>query len=184
WRGIARDYPNNYTAQSFFAQRLIGLGETMEELDKNGKEAISVCERVLERCTDSKIRHDVEAILPNAYSLTGDTKKAIECAFALPRAQQGMENALAFIVNFDKNFKQYEHLTHSETRDILHANAIMAVFLCQTQILTLFGRVGTVDNQPAVNYLEDEPDAGLVNAFEDISSVLERHFQYLYDKIK
>ncbi|MDR0916406.1 MAG: helix-turn-helix transcriptional regulator [Oscillospiraceae bacterium] len=170
WRELAYDMPNNYTVQIALARSLLMFGMTFEETEANGREVASVLERMLEKCTDSVLRNTADSILVRAYSMSGDTKKAIEQSKRLSNASDGYENAMNFLINFDKNYRDVEGF--EDTANLLHRHANNLALLLWGTISTLRGTTGSVAGLEPVNYLAGETYDELVQAYEEMCDKL------------
>ena len=79
-----KSFPNDYDLMAELACYLDGFGETEDERRKNRGEAIALSERVLEFCTDGKLRNNVQSNLCFTLWRNGETEKAIRIAENLP----------------------------------------------------------------------------------------------------
>lgn len=92
-REAVKAYPNNY---GLLSELSLSLSKTCNKDDK--REAIILSEKVLENCTDEKIRSTVRANLPFLYKATGQTEKAFLCGKALPHIWECREVLLCGLV--------------------------------------------------------------------------------------
>ncbi|MDR0859296.1 MAG: helix-turn-helix transcriptional regulator [Oscillospiraceae bacterium] len=89
WKDLARDLPYNLEVQMLYAQHIVGFGAyqkppgTVLELRNQG---IKILERVLEKCTEDKIRYQAISILCGVYSDLYDIGSARKYADRLPDA--------------------------------------------------------------------------------------------------
>lgn len=83
-REALKVFPSDYHFMAELACYLTGYGGTKEEKQANGEEAIRISERILEYCTDSSIRNDVQANICYAMKRYGDKEKARKMAEGLP----------------------------------------------------------------------------------------------------
>lgn len=79
-----RLFPNDYEIMADLATYLDGAGTSDEERKKNQLEAIRISERILEHCTDVKIRNNVQGNVCFLLWRNGETKRAVEAAYNLP----------------------------------------------------------------------------------------------------
>ena len=79
-----KNFPNDYEMMADLACYLDGFGETEDERKKNRGEAIALSERILEFCTDSKIRNYVQSNLCFTLWRNGETERATRMAEDLP----------------------------------------------------------------------------------------------------
>jgi transcriptional regulator with XRE-family HTH domain len=155
WRAIAEDYPHNDLAQLRYAMRLSFFDEAGA-----AEQAAGLLEALLKRSTDSKIRYEAESVLSRVYSRAGETKKAYEFAFSLPKAQQGFENAFNYLVCFDPKFR--EVAGDEDTADTLRRNSysLALLLLCSLRALD-----GTMTEPRGTDY-------GLPEVFKPIKEAL------------
>ena len=83
-REALKVFPSDYHFMAELASYLNGYGKTKEERQANGEEAIRLSERILEYCTDTKIRNNVQANICYAMKRYGDKEKARKMAESLP----------------------------------------------------------------------------------------------------
>ena len=83
-REALKVFPSDYHFMAERACYLDGYGKTKEERQANGEEAIRISERILEYCTDSSIRSDVQANICYTMKHYGDKEKARKMAEGLP----------------------------------------------------------------------------------------------------
>ena len=83
-REALKVFPSDYHFMAELASYLDGYGKTKEERQANGEEAIRLSERILEYCTDTKIRNNVQANICYAMKRYGDKEKARKMAESLP----------------------------------------------------------------------------------------------------
>lgn len=83
-RDELKAFPTNYKLLFELAASLTMLQSDPDTEKKNKKEAIKICERIMEHCTDTKIRNNTQANLCFYYSWVGETEKAVEQAKKLP----------------------------------------------------------------------------------------------------
>ena len=77
-------FPNDYAIMAELACYLDGHGSSEEERKKNQNEAVQLSERILEFCTDSEIRNNVQANLCFALWRNGEKDRAVASARRLP----------------------------------------------------------------------------------------------------
>jgi len=87
WREATQKYPGDYSclhklAHALFSTLYIGMGKDVVE--RNARECIAICERVLRDCTDNSIRNSAIQKLVYLYSYKdgswSDEEKAVEFA--------------------------------------------------------------------------------------------------------
>ena len=101
WREATQKYPGDFDLLENLANALMAtiyIDGEFEEQDRNAKEAVSVCERLLRDCTDSAIRNRVIQTLvllhsSHPYSVA-DEAKAVEYANQAPGFYSCRENLL------------------------------------------------------------------------------------------
>ncbi len=96
-REAVRVYPNNY---GLLAELSLALSNTSDIDDKH--EAIFLSEKVLENCTDEKIRSTVRANMPFLYKTTGQTDKAVLYGKSLPHIWECREVLLCGLASEEK----------------------------------------------------------------------------------
>ena len=87
-------FPSDYHFMAELACYLDGYGKTKEERQANGEEAIRISERILEFCTDTSIRNDVQANICYAMKRYGDKEKARKMAESLPNYYKTAQQVL------------------------------------------------------------------------------------------
>lgn len=107
-REALKTFPNNYKLLSELACCLEICETTLEEHKKNIKESIEISERILEFCTDTKIRNDVQANICFTYWRNGNTEKAIKLAEKLPSIYKTRENTLIKFLSSDKKVEEIQ----------------------------------------------------------------------------
>ena len=87
WREAVRKYPRNYHCLSMLAHALFHTfwcGGYEDDFEKNAKEVVDICERLLRDCTDNNIRNSAIQLLVFTHSAKdlpwADEKKAEEYA--------------------------------------------------------------------------------------------------------
>lgn len=83
-RKAVQRFPGNYKLWSRLACALNFVQTDKETSDRNNKEAIEICERILARSTDSIARNNAQAKLCYLYDYFGEREKAAEIAKNLP----------------------------------------------------------------------------------------------------
>ena len=121
WREAAGKYPKNYHCLYLLASSLnlsiISTGFDKEESDKNAKEGIAICKRILEDCTDDEIRANTRHQLVFMYNYIGDEENAVECAEKGASIYTSRENMLVHAYRKD-NPKKREAREKSALHDI------------------------------------------------------------------
>jgi transcriptional regulator with XRE-family HTH domain len=110
-RGALKIFPDNYQLLAELATFLhVYPAQTKEEKDKNYNEAIKISERILEFCTDAKIRNAVQSNLchtlwsrSNKEQSTEIREKAVELAEKLPTLHQTRDFSLNKFLHFDRD---------------------------------------------------------------------------------
>ncbi len=101
-RKVLEKYPRNYQWMMNLAQSLCMYNDT-EEHNKYSKEydfqgeAIRLCERVLEDCTEESVRHRATQTLCIEYPKVGKKEQAIKLALDMPNIFVCQEQLLAYI---------------------------------------------------------------------------------------
>lgn len=93
-REALKSFPSDYHFMAELACYLDGYGKTKEERQANGEEAIRISERILEFCTDTKIRNNVQANICYAMKRYGDKEKARKMAESLPNYYKTAQSVL------------------------------------------------------------------------------------------
>lgn len=93
-REALKVFPSDYHFMAELASYLNGYGKTKEERQANGEEAIRISERILEFCTDTSIRNDVQANICYAMKRYGDKEKARKMAESLPNYYKTAQQVL------------------------------------------------------------------------------------------
>ena len=93
-REALKVFPSDYHFMAELACSLDGYGKTKEERQANGEEAIRISERILEFCTDTSIRNDVQANICYAMKRYGDKEKARKMAESLPNYYKTAQQVL------------------------------------------------------------------------------------------
>ena len=94
-----RLFPNDYEIMADLAAYLDGAGTSDDERKKNQLESIRISERILEYCTDVKIRNNVQANMCFSLWRNGEAKRAIEAAQNLPDLYKTMDFTLPRFLN-------------------------------------------------------------------------------------
>ncbi|MBQ9079593.1 MAG: hypothetical protein IJY27_00805 [Clostridia bacterium] len=101
WREATQKYPGDYDCLKNLADALMAtiyIDGEFEEQDRNAKEAVEICERILRDCTDSKTRNlTIQTLVllhsSHPYSVA-DEQKAVEYANQAPGFYCCRENLL------------------------------------------------------------------------------------------
>ena len=93
-REALKAFPSDYHFMAELACYLDGYGKTKEERQANGEEAIRISERILEYCTDTSIRNDVQANICYTMKRYGDKEKARKMAESLPNYYKTAQQVL------------------------------------------------------------------------------------------
>ena len=89
-----RLFPNDYEIMADLAAYLDGAGVSDEERKKNRLEAIRISKRILEHCTDVRIRNNVQGNVCFSLWRNGEAKEAIEAAYNLPNLYKTVDFTL------------------------------------------------------------------------------------------
>ncbi len=110
-RNAIQEFPNNYDLLYSLAKTLcftrkpyVSFDE--EERQKNLREAISICIRILGDCTDDNLRFRSLRVLTQAYKNIGQNKQAVETANKLPLARDSRDMVLTEILDGEAKSKQ------------------------------------------------------------------------------
>lgn len=101
-REALKNYPNNAVLLVQLAASLARLGVTEQEKREYLYESIVVQEQIIRYCEDSEVRGATLFNLANDYCRYGDKDKALEYAYKLPNLYKARENALARILDDEK----------------------------------------------------------------------------------
>ena len=83
-REAIAEYPRNFKLMANLAHGLFGCNCEPEQHKKNRDELISICERILEDCTDDDLRQNAIQLLCLTYPNVGKRERAIELAKKMP----------------------------------------------------------------------------------------------------
>jgi len=110
FRGALKTFPNDYWLLSELAKYLsfFDVDYTDEQKKKNNEESIKISERILEFCTDTKIRNSIQANMCLSLHHVGEKDKAIELAKKLPKIDETSECVLTFVLDGKEKMKQYQ----------------------------------------------------------------------------
>lgn len=100
-----KGFPNDYEMMAELAIYLDGFGETEDERRKNLEEAIALSERVLEFCTDGKLRINVQSNLCFTLWRNGETEKAIRIAENLPNLYHSSDATLPRLLQGEEKIR-------------------------------------------------------------------------------
>ena len=127
WRKAVAKYPRNYQFLLYLAHSLSMAPSNQDENEKQYKElleeTISICDRILEDCVDTKIRSSVLQILSSVYSRKPlkNTDKAEEAANMAAPIVLSREVLLAMALEGEKKKKQ-QHENNLTYVDLLANN--------------------------------------------------------------
>ncbi|MDF2943262.1 MAG: putative transcriptional regulator [Herbinix sp.] len=99
FRNAVQEFPNNYDLLYCLAKTLCFTKKPEEEKQKNLREAISICTRILSDCTDDNLRFRSLQVLAHAYKEIGEKEKAVETANRLPLARDSRDMVLPEILD-------------------------------------------------------------------------------------
>ena len=94
-RRALAEFPRNYLFMDKLARSLYRTVRSSEDFLPD--EIFSLCERILDECTDDRRRFSALQTLARAYKVSGQSDKAIECAMMMPSMDDARENILAEI---------------------------------------------------------------------------------------
>ncbi len=129
-RKVLEKYPRNYQWMMNLAQSLRMYNDTeehnkySEEHDFRG-EAISLCERILEDCTEESVRHRAIVNLCIEYPKVGKKEQATKLAMDMPNIFECQELLLSFIYEGEERIK------------ILQSTLLKFLEICTDTILLL-----------------------------------------------
>lgn len=110
-RNAVQEFPNNYDLLYCLARTLclmkkpyIFLDE--EDIQKNLRESISICTRILSDCTDDNLRFRSLQVLARAYKNIGEIERAVETANKLPLAHDSRDMVLLEILDDEEKSNQ------------------------------------------------------------------------------
>jgi transcriptional regulator with XRE-family HTH domain len=98
-RNAVQEFPNNYDLLYCLAKTLCFTKKPDEDKQKNLRESISICTRILGDCTDDSLRLRSLQVLARAYKDLGDKEKAVETANKLPLARDSRDMVLSEILD-------------------------------------------------------------------------------------
>ena len=104
-REALKVFPSDYHFMAELATYLDGYGKTKEERQENGEESIRLFERILEYCTDTSIRNDVQANICYSMMRYGDKEKARKMAESLPNYYKTAEMVLPHFLEGEERQK-------------------------------------------------------------------------------
>ncbi len=114
-RKVLEKYPRNYQWMMNLAQSLCMYNDTEEhneyskEHDFRG-EAISLCERILEDCTEESVRHRAIQNLCIEYPKVGKKEQAIKLAMDMPDMYMCREILLSHIYDGEEQIEILQHI--------------------------------------------------------------------------
>lgn len=113
-REVLEKYPRNYQWMLNLAYPLMQYDDTAEHQKYSVqhnflKEAIKLCEHILEDCTEDGIRQSAVQILCYCYPHTGQRDKALKLANSMPDIHICKESLLTHIYDGDKKTEQCQN---------------------------------------------------------------------------
>ncbi|MDD5701106.1 MAG: helix-turn-helix transcriptional regulator [Dehalococcoidales bacterium] len=104
-------YPRNFHFMIYLAHALISYNSTSEQIkeSKEGRyieEAVRLCERILEDCTEDDIRHSAIQILCYEYPQLGKLEESKKLAYQMPTMVLCKEMLLEHILSGDEGIKK------------------------------------------------------------------------------
>lgn len=106
FRNAVQEFPNNYDLLYCLAKTLCFSKKPEEEKQKNLRESISICTRILSDCTDDNLRFRSLQVLARAYKDIGEKEKAVETANRLPLARDSRDMVLPEILDEEAKSNQ------------------------------------------------------------------------------
>lgn len=100
------EFPRNYLFMDKLARSVFSTIYDGE--DFMPEEIFSLCERILDECTDDRIRISALQTLARAYKATGQTDKALEYAEMTPSIETSRENILAELYSGEERVEQLQ----------------------------------------------------------------------------
>lgn len=130
-RQVLERYPRNFQWMLHLADPLTRYNDTEEHQKysiEHGfrKEAIRICERIIEDCTVDSIRHGAIQILCYEYARIGKKEPALKLAHEMPAIDLCRESLLAHIYSGEEKIKQCQN------------NLISMIDLCVNIVWTLY----------------------------------------------
>jgi transcriptional regulator with XRE-family HTH domain len=131
-RKALSEYPRNYKFMLNLAFALIDHNGTDEQVAKSKKEgyadeALLLCERIMEDCTEDVIRHGAIQILCTNYPSYSKTDRAIELANQMPSMVHSRDNLLGEIYSGKNKIRQLQENIKTSI-DLAAANFIRLAF--------------------------------------------------------
>lgn len=110
-RNAVQEFPNNYDLLYCLARTLCFTKEPYAflneaEKQKNLRESISICTRILSDCADDNLRFRSLQVLAQAYKNIGEKEKAVETANRLPLARDSRDMVLPEILEGEAKSSQ------------------------------------------------------------------------------
>jgi transcriptional regulator with XRE-family HTH domain len=99
FRNAIHEFPNSYDLLYCLAKTLCFTKKPEDEKQKNLRESISICKRILSDCTDDNLRFRALQVLARAYKDIGENEKAVETANRLPLARDSRDIVLSEILD-------------------------------------------------------------------------------------
>lgn len=103
-RRAAAEYPNNFAFVNYLARSLYRCADK----DKNAKEIISLCERILEDCKIDNLRFSALQTMARIYSDIGEKDTALKYANEIPSIFSSREFVLTGILTGEERAKQLQ----------------------------------------------------------------------------
>lgn len=116
-REALAEYPRNFHIMKNLADALWTEGTGSDSRQKQNQEyfaeAIGLCERILEDCTEDGIRHDAIEILCRSYAETGQREKAVALASTMPCMYRSSDSLLGSILEGEERLKKGQENIHA-----------------------------------------------------------------------
>lgn len=100
-----KSFPNDYEMIAELACYLDGFGDTEDERKKNLGEAIALSERILEFCTDSKLRNIVQSNFCLTLWRNGEAERALRVAESLPNLYKSADVTLPRLLKGEEKIR-------------------------------------------------------------------------------
>ncbi|ERJ12509.1 helix-turn-helix domain-containing protein [Haloplasma contractile] len=144
-------YPKEFRFMYLLANMLSGYHSTPEQeklakLEKYDEQAVKLCEKILEDCSDEEIRNSAKILLCYQYPKVGKRDKAIELAKKMPSLYATGSLLLASIYDGEEKIKQRQE----NLKDYLTQSALELLWSISNQNLG-----NELSNEEKIVYLKD-----------------------------
>ncbi len=103
-RRALAEYPNNFVFVNYLARSLYRCAD----INKNAKEIISLCERILEDCKVDSLRFSALQTMARIYNDTGEKETALKYANEIPSMLSSKEFVLTGILTGEERVRQLQ----------------------------------------------------------------------------